>query len=78
MSKARGDTYVIEIDERDVGGGLRTVAVYYQWDDASTAWKKLEPDARAGVQHWLLRLQFGINDPAHVTVVECKDKDGQS
>ena len=71
----RGDIYVIERDERDIGGKLTRIATFYDHAAAYSAWHATEPDRRFGVQFWLVRMNFGIDDPAHCDVIEFKEID---
>lgn len=68
------DIYIIERDERDIGGKLERIATYYDWEHARDAWKNTPPDDREDVQLWFVKLEHGIDDPAHHTVLECKQK----
>lgn len=75
MTKNRGDVYIIERDERDIGGKLTTLATFYDEKTAYQAWETAEPDREHGVQLWLCRLNGGIYDPSHCDVLEFKDLD---
>lgn len=75
MSKARGDKYIIERDERDLGGKLVRVAEYEDWDAAKSAWQSTDPDERPGIMFWFCRLNNGIDDPAHCFVIESKERE---
>lgn len=75
MAKYRGDRYIIERDERDIGGGLVRLCIFDNWADAYLKWLETKTDCRRGVQLWLLRLRGGIDDPAHTDAIECKSID---
>ena len=74
MSKARGDKYIIERDERDIGGKLIRVAEYDDWDVAKAAWNARKPDDNRDIVFWFCRINDGIDDPAHCFVIESKEK----
>jgi hypothetical protein len=75
VSKARGDRYIIERDERDVGGKLIRIAEFDDWTAAKAAWESTNPDASPNMMFWLCRLNEGIDDPAHCFVIESKEKE---
>jgi hypothetical protein len=73
MSGARGDKYIIERDERDLGGKLHRIALYDNWIAAKHAWQVTGPDEEPDIVYWLCRLREGIDDPAHCDVIESKE-----
>lgn len=73
MAQGKGDRYLIERDERDIGGRCRITATFETWQAATAAWQLVEPDPNPDVFIWLLRVR-GDDPPSHLntTVVDCK------
>lgn len=69
------DVYVIERDERDIGGGFKIIARFDSWLEASKAWNLVHEDDDPNVFMWLLRFKAGeSSDPLKAFVLDCKVK----
>jgi hypothetical protein len=68
------DRYIIERDERDIGGGCTVVATFETWQVANKAWNLLEPDDDERIFLWLLRVHNGEPNHLNTTVIDCKVK----
>lgn len=68
------DTYIIERDERDMGGALTLIAVYEDYQTAKEVWDKIESPINENVTLWLLRRIGGSEDIGKSIVIDCKVK----
>lgn len=68
------DTYVIERDERDMGGAQTIVAVYDNFKSAKEAWDKVVTPMNEHVTIWFLRRIGGSEDLGKTVVIDCKVK----
>ena len=75
MAYGMGDRYVIERDERDIGGNCTITATFETWQAATAAWELIQPDENEKVFMWLLRVRGG-GRPDHLNsiVMDCKVK----
>jgi hypothetical protein len=53
MAKFKGDFYIVDLDEREIGGNLSTISRFDTWKEASKAWNNL-PEPEMGCL-WLAR-----------------------
>jgi len=67
--KAESQVYLIDRDERDIGGELKTIHRCESWTRAQNLWFKLRPDENPYVAYWLTR-----DDDGNTTTIDRKQK----
>lgn len=55
MAKFKGDYYIIDRDEREIGGECDTIATFKTWREAKKAWDEMKPDPASDVTLWFAR-----------------------
>jgi len=68
------DTYVIERDERDLGGEITVIAIYEDYQTALAVWEKVAVPVNEKITMWFLRRIGGSADLGKTVVIDCKCK----
>jgi hypothetical protein len=72
MATAKGHYYIIDRDEREVGGELVRVATLNTWTEAKAAWDKTEPSGDDQVPMFFARMSKMRDGSDSCDTLACK------
>lgn len=72
MAVAKGDYYIIDRDERDIGGELVRVATLRTWKSAKQAWSETQPSDDEQVGMFFARVRVMQDGTEGCDTLDCK------